>query len=260
MQTVEQPRRRADGERVNENRARRTLRLAAEPLVPAGPVSGFVSGTADSVRGVWRYRELLDLLVRRELKARYKDSALGFLWTLIRPLTLLLVYYIAIGKFLGAERSIPDFADLRLHRSDRLDAVQRDRQRRHRFDRRQRRPGQEDLPAARGLPAVGHRLGAVQLRHPVADPVRGHAARRRSARPLRRLRLRAARHRCAAGLRDRGGVPAVRRQRLPARRPVPGRDRADGRLLALARSSTPGASSTRPCSRRSSTRCTWPTR
>jgi ABC-2 type transport system permease protein len=84
--------------------------LAAEPLVPAGPVSGFVGGTADSVRGVWRYRELLDLLVRRELKARYKDSALGFLWSLIRPLTQLLIYYIAIGKFLGAERSIPDYA------------------------------------------------------------------------------------------------------------------------------------------------------
>ena len=31
------------------------------------------------------YRELFVLLVRRELKARYKDSTLGFLWTLIRP-------------------------------------------------------------------------------------------------------------------------------------------------------------------------------
>jgi len=95
---------------VSEDRNERTLRLASEPLVPAGPVSGFVGGTADSVRGVWRYRELLDLLVRRELKARYKDSALGFLWSLIRPLTQLLIYYIAIGKFLGAERSIPDYA------------------------------------------------------------------------------------------------------------------------------------------------------
>jgi ABC-2 type transport system permease protein len=59
---------------------------------------------------VWRYRELLDLLVKRELKSRYKDSALGFLWSLIRPLTQLLIYYIAIGQFLGAARSIPDFA------------------------------------------------------------------------------------------------------------------------------------------------------
>lgn len=50
------------------------------------------------------------LLVRRDLKSRYKDSTLGFVWTLIRPLTQLLIYYIVIGKFLSAERGIPDFA------------------------------------------------------------------------------------------------------------------------------------------------------
>jgi ABC-2 type transport system permease protein len=88
----------------------RDRRLAEQPLVPSGPAAGLVRGTADSMRGIWRYRELLGLLVRRELKSRYKDSVLGFLWSLVRPLTQLLVYYIAIGKFLGAERSIPDFA------------------------------------------------------------------------------------------------------------------------------------------------------
>jgi ABC-2 type transport system permease protein len=59
---------------------------------------------------VLRHRELLGLLVRRDLKSRYKDSALGFLWSLVRPLTQLLVYYIVLGKVLGAERGIPDFA------------------------------------------------------------------------------------------------------------------------------------------------------
>lgn len=95
---------------IEESRQARNRALAAQPLVPSGPMTGFVRGTVDSIRGVWRYRELLDLLVKRELKSRYKDSSLGFLWSLIRPLTQLLVYYIAIGKFLGAERSIPDFA------------------------------------------------------------------------------------------------------------------------------------------------------
>ncbi len=95
---------------LEESREARNRALAAQPLVPSGPVSGFVSGTVDSVRGVWRYRELLDLLVKRELKSRYKDSALGFVWSLIRPLTQLLVYYIAIGKFLNAEQTTPDYA------------------------------------------------------------------------------------------------------------------------------------------------------
>ncbi len=53
---------------------------------------------------------MLSLLVRRDLKSRYKDSTLGFVWTLVRPLTQLLIYYVVIGKFLGAERGIPEFA------------------------------------------------------------------------------------------------------------------------------------------------------
>lgn len=88
----------------------RRAALVHEALRPAGPQPGFVSGTAQSVRDVWAYRELLGLLTRRELKARYKDSALGFFWTLIRPLSQLLIYYVALGKFLGAERAIPDYA------------------------------------------------------------------------------------------------------------------------------------------------------
>ncbi len=43
--------------------------------------------------------------------------------------------------------------DLHLHRADRLAAVQRHRHAGHRLDRRQRRPDQEGLPAARGVPA-----------------------------------------------------------------------------------------------------------
>lgn len=84
--------------------------LATQPLRRASPPSGFFVGAADSVRAIWGRRELLGMLVRRELRARYKDSSLGFLWTLARPLVSLLIYYVAIGRFLGAERAIPDFA------------------------------------------------------------------------------------------------------------------------------------------------------
>ncbi|QCB93142.1 ABC transporter permease [Cellulomonas shaoxiangyii] len=58
---------------------------------------------------VWRYRELLSNLVRKELKVKYKDSVLGFFWTLVRPLLQLLVYSVAIGIFLGSGRVIPQF-------------------------------------------------------------------------------------------------------------------------------------------------------
>lgn len=95
----------------------RALALAAEPLRPAGPTQGFLRGTVSSVRAIIGQASLLRLLTRRELKARYKDSTLGFFWSLAKPLTMLLVYYIAIGKFLNAAQSptrnphgIPDFA------------------------------------------------------------------------------------------------------------------------------------------------------
>ncbi|HLZ37992.1 MAG TPA: ABC transporter permease [Mycobacteriales bacterium] len=98
------------GEAPTDLAAQRARRLAALPLEPAAPRAGFLHGTAQSVRDVVAYRELLGLLVRRELKARYKDSSLGFLWSLIHPLAQLLIYYVALGKFLGAERAIPDYA------------------------------------------------------------------------------------------------------------------------------------------------------
>ena len=89
----------------------RAERLAALPFEKSvSSDRGIFSVLARSVRDLLARRELVMLLVRRELKARYKDSSLGFIWSLIRPLTLLLIYYVAIGQFLGAARSIADFA------------------------------------------------------------------------------------------------------------------------------------------------------
>jgi ABC-2 type transport system permease protein len=80
------------------------------PLKRSGPPPGAIRGTAYTVREVWRRRDLLWLLIRREIRSRYKDSTLGVLWSLIRPVTQLIIYYVAIGKFLGAERNVPQFA------------------------------------------------------------------------------------------------------------------------------------------------------
>ncbi len=90
--------------------AARSARLSQEPWQTSAATRSLFKGTVRSLREIFAQRELLGLLVRRELKARYKDSSLGFLWSLLRPLSILVVYYVAIGKFLGAERAIPDFA------------------------------------------------------------------------------------------------------------------------------------------------------
>jgi ABC-2 type transport system permease protein len=50
---------------------------------------------------IWQRRELLWLLVVRNLKLRYKHSALGFFWSLLSPLLLILIYalFAAILRF-----------------------------------------------------------------------------------------------------------------------------------------------------------------
>lgn len=89
-------------------RLARFARLEAEPLRPVSGKTG--SAGAEPLRRIFEQREMLDLLIRRDLKARYKDSSLGFVWSLVRPLTQLAIYYVVVGQFLGAARGIPDFA------------------------------------------------------------------------------------------------------------------------------------------------------
>jgi ABC-2 type transport system permease protein len=82
--------------------------LDGVPMTRVNAPQPFVRGFGRAVREVWGARELLSQLVRKELKVKYKDSALGFLWSLLRPMLQLAVYYVAIGEFLGA--GLPDFA------------------------------------------------------------------------------------------------------------------------------------------------------
>jgi ABC-2 type transport system permease protein len=52
-------------------------------------------------------RELLVGMVRNELKIKYKNSVLGFAWSLLNPLLYLVVFYVAFTIILGS--GIPSF-------------------------------------------------------------------------------------------------------------------------------------------------------
>lgn len=53
-----------------------------------------------SLQNLYRYRSLIHSLVTRELKARYRGSVLGFFWSFINPLLLLIVYTIVFNYIL----------------------------------------------------------------------------------------------------------------------------------------------------------------
>jgi homopolymeric O-antigen transport system permease protein len=50
---------------------------------------------------LWRYRELFQVLAWRDLSVRYKQTAIGVIWALIRPLLAVLVFTIIFGRIAG---------------------------------------------------------------------------------------------------------------------------------------------------------------
>ena len=54
---------------------------------PARPTQLFRdTSPIGSIRELWRFSEVLEELVKRDLKVRYKRSVLGIFWTMLAPL------------------------------------------------------------------------------------------------------------------------------------------------------------------------------
>ena len=77
---------------------RRTVALPDEPLVIIQP-----SGTwgVFNLRDLWTYRELLYFLIWRDVKVRYKQTALGAAWAIIQPLFTMVIFTLFFGRLAG---------------------------------------------------------------------------------------------------------------------------------------------------------------
>lgn len=64
----------------------------------------------ENLRQLPRYRGLIQSLVSRELKARYRGSVLGFFWSFINPLLLLLVYTFVFAYVMPPPGDIDNYA------------------------------------------------------------------------------------------------------------------------------------------------------
>jgi ABC-2 type transport system permease protein len=67
-------------------------------------------GSGRGLLDVYRDRFLLKLLVRKEIKVRYRGSVLGLLWSYVKPLVQFLIYFVALGIFLNLQRGTPNYA------------------------------------------------------------------------------------------------------------------------------------------------------
>lgn len=60
-----------------------------------------------SVVDVWRSRNVLRFLVRRDLAIKYQQSVLGYFWSLIEPLMMGAIYWFVFGFLYGGSRATP---------------------------------------------------------------------------------------------------------------------------------------------------------
>jgi ABC-2 type transport system permease protein len=56
---------------------------------------------ASSTVGVWRSRNVLRYLVRRDLTLKYQQSVMGYLWSLLEPIGIGLIYYFVFIVVIG---------------------------------------------------------------------------------------------------------------------------------------------------------------
>ena len=62
-------------------------------------ISASSNSLASEVRELWAYRDLLLLLIQRDVSIRYKQSAVGIGWAILQPLLTTLIFTVVFGSF-----------------------------------------------------------------------------------------------------------------------------------------------------------------
>jgi lipopolysaccharide transport system permease protein len=77
-----------------------------EPLVKIRPPHGWA---ALDLSSVWKFRDLLMALASRDVKLRYKQTALGIVWVLLQPLMAAGVFTFVFGSVAGMAKDQPNY-------------------------------------------------------------------------------------------------------------------------------------------------------
>jgi lipopolysaccharide transport system permease protein len=74
--------------------------MNTEPFVVIEPARNW---RLVSLRDLWAYRELLFFLTWRDVKVRYKQTALGAAWAVLQPLFMMIIFTIFFGRLAGID-------------------------------------------------------------------------------------------------------------------------------------------------------------
>ncbi|HEX2523302.1 MAG TPA: ABC transporter permease [Terriglobia bacterium] len=72
--------------------------MSGEGSVPLLRIEASTGWVSLGLRELWQYRELLSFLVWRDLKVRYKQTALGVAWAIIQPLLSMVIFSLFFGR------------------------------------------------------------------------------------------------------------------------------------------------------------------
>ena len=71
-------------------------RAVCRPTLVIQPTRGWLGL---NLRELWAYRDLLVILATRDVKLRYKQTALGVTWVILQPLVTALIFTVIFGGF-----------------------------------------------------------------------------------------------------------------------------------------------------------------
>lgn len=75
------------------------------PTSPQGQspaVKNFSPSPTEIPASLWRHRDLVAILVRRDIVARYRDSLMGLFWSFVQPALMLFIYLFFFGTVMRA--------------------------------------------------------------------------------------------------------------------------------------------------------------
>jgi lipopolysaccharide transport system permease protein len=76
--------------------------------IPHVVIESEEAGVQLNLGDLWAYRELLYFLTLRDIKVRYKQTLMGFIWVVIQPLMTMLIFTLIFNKFARLEtKDIP---------------------------------------------------------------------------------------------------------------------------------------------------------
>lgn len=83
--------------------------MHAEPELPLTVIEPRPGWQLVDLRELWRFRELLFFLTWRDIKVRYKQTALGVGWSLLQPVGTMLVFVLFLGRMGGLSQGVENY-------------------------------------------------------------------------------------------------------------------------------------------------------